>query len=117
MKKLFYSIAAVLAIFLTACSFFNKDEKNEYGTFYCNVTLDGGSGKATVESPAEVVVAEDKNTVKLVWSSPNYDYMIVDDVKYESEAATGENSVFTIPFQEFGKAFPVIAEYPKGIEN
>ena len=55
MKKYFYSIAAALAILLTACSFFNKEEKTEYGTYFCEVTLTGGSGKATVESPAEVL--------------------------------------------------------------
>ena len=110
MKKVIYTIAAALAIFLTACSFFNKEEKTEYGTYSCEVTLTGGSGKATVESPAEVVTSESGNTVKLVWSSSNYDYMLVDDVRYDNEADADSNSVFTIPFAEFDKPFNVIGD-------
>ena len=110
MKKNLYIIAAALALLLTACSFFNKEEKTEYGTYFCEVTLTGGSGKAAVESPAEVVTSESGNTVKLVWSSSNYDYMVVDDVRYDNEAAADSNSVFTIPFKEFDVAFTVIGD-------
>lgn len=42
------------------------------------VVLEGGSGRATVDSPAALTVAEGKMTATIVWSSPNYDYMIVD---------------------------------------
>lgn len=110
MKRVIYTIAAALAILLTACSFFNKEEKTEYGTYSCEVTLTGGSGKATVESPAEVVTSESGNTVKLVWSSKNYDYMLVDNVRYDNEADADSNSVFTIPFAEFDKTFTVIGD-------
>ena len=110
MKRVIYTIAAALAILLTACSFFNKEEKTEYGTYSCEVTLTGGSGKATVESPAEVVTSESGNTVKLVWSSSNYDYMIVDDIRYDNEAEANTNSVFTIPFDSFNEPFTVIGD-------
>ena len=109
MKRVIYTIAAALAILLTACSFFNKEEI-EYGTYSCEVELAGGSGKATVESPAEVVTSESGNTVKLVWASSNYDYMIVDDIRYDNEAEANANSVFTIPFAEFDKPFNVIGD-------
>ena len=109
MKKI-YIFAAALAILLTACSFFSSNEEIEYGTYSCEVTLSGGSGKATVESPAQVVIAENGNTVKLVWSSSNYDYMVVDGVRYDNEAAGDENSVFTIPFLKFDEAFSVIGD-------
>ena len=105
--------AAALAIVLSACSFFSKEDstdKIEYGTYSCDVLLTGGSGKATVESPAEVVVAEEGMTVRLVWSSSNYDYMLVDDVRYDNEASVNENSVFTIPFTDFDTAFSVIGD-------
>ena len=52
------------------------------GTYTCEVTLEGGSGRATVESPAALTVADGKMTATIVWSSPNYDYMIVDGEKY-----------------------------------
>ncbi|MBO6129655.1 MAG: hypothetical protein J6P79_12280, partial [Pseudobutyrivibrio sp.] len=112
MKKMLF-FAAALAIVLSACSFFNKEDstdKIEYGTYSCEVLLTGGSGRATVESPAEVVVAEEGMTVRLVWSSSNYDYMLVDDVRYDNEASVNDNSVFTIPFTDFDTAFSVIGD-------
>lgn len=112
MKKITL-IAAVLALGLTACSFFNNDNSistSQDGQYSCQVTLEGGSGRATVESPAEVVIAEGKKTVKLVWSSSHYDYMLVDDVRYDNEAAEGEKSVFTIPFAKFNQEFTVIGD-------
>ena len=107
MKKKIFLIAAVLATCLTACSVFIKTEETEYE---CQVTLEGGSGRATVESPAEVVVIGDEKTVKLVWSSSNYDYMLVDDVRYDNEAGADENSTFTIPFSKFDEPFTVIGD-------
>lgn len=114
MKKITI-LAAVLAIGLTACSFFNKDNSinevsGENGTFECQVSLEGGSGRASVQSPAKVVVSEEKKTVELVWSSSNYDYMLVEGTRYDNEAPAGENSVFTIPFAEFNQAFTVIGD-------
>ena len=46
------------------------------------MTLEGGSGRATVESPAALTVADGIMTATIVWSSPNYDYMLVDGEKY-----------------------------------
>ncbi len=107
MKKKIFFIAAVLATCLTACSFFIKDDITEYE---CQVILEGGSGKATVQSPAQVVVTGDEKTVKLVWSSSNYDYMVVDETRYDNEAPPEENSTFTIPFENFDTAFTVIGD-------
>lgn len=107
MKKKIFFIAAVLATCLTACSFFIKDEVTEYE---CQVLLEGGSGKATVQSPAQVSVSGEEKTVKLIWSSSNYDYMLVDDIRYDNEAAVDENSTFTIPFEDFDTAFTVIGD-------
>ena len=59
-----------------------ETEVPEDGTYTCNVTLEGGSGRATIESPTELTVADGKMTAKITWSSPNYDYMIVDGEKY-----------------------------------
>ena len=107
MKKKIFFIAAVLATCLTACSFFIKDDITEYE---CQVALEGGSGKASVQSPAQVSVSGEEKTVKLIWSSSNYDYMLVDDIRYDNEAAVDENSTFTIPFEAFDTAFTVIGD-------
>ena len=107
MKKKIFFIAAVLATCLTACSFFIKDDITEYE---CQVILEGGSGKASVQSPAQVSVSGEEKTVKLIWSSSNYDYMLVDDTRYDNEAGPDENSTFTISFKEFDTAFTVIGD-------
>ena len=107
MKKKIFFIAAVLATCLTACSFFIKDDITEYE---CQVILEGGSGKASVQSPAQVSVSGEEKTVKLIWSSSNYDYMLVDDTRYDNEAGPEENSTFTIPFENFDTAFTVIGD-------
>ena len=66
------------------------------GSYTCEVTLEGGSGRATVDSPAALTVADGKMTATIVWSSPNYDYMIVDGEKYLPTNTEG-NSTFEIP--------------------
>ena len=66
------------------------------GEYSVNVTLEGGSGRATVESPAALTVADGKMTAVILWSSPNYDYMIVDGEKYLPTNTEG-NSTFEIP--------------------
>ena len=60
------------------------------------MTLEGGSGRATVESPAALTVADGIMTATIVWSSPNYDYMLVDGEKYLPVNTEG-NSTFEIP--------------------
>ena len=54
----------------------------EDGNYTVEVTLEGGSEKQTVESPAKLEIKDGKVQAELVWSSPNYDYMIVDGEKY-----------------------------------
>ena len=66
------------------------------GSYTCAVTLEGGSGRATVESPAALTVADGILTATIVWSSPNYEYMLVDDVQYDPIQTEG-NSEFQIP--------------------
>ena len=116
MKRTKILKAAVLLACLAACGFFIKqiffktENKISDGIYSCYVNLEGGSGKATVNSPANVTIESGDKKVELVWSSPNYDYMIVDDNRYDNEAAVGENSVFTIPFENFDEPFKVIGD-------
>ena len=44
------------------------------------------------------------------WSSPNYDYMIVDGEKYLNKSQPGKESVFEIPVKEFDTDLTVIAD-------
>ena len=84
-------------------------EVPEDGTYTCNVTLEGGSGRATIESPTELTVADGKMTAEITWSSPNYDYMIVDGEKYLPVNTEG-NSVFEIPVAALDTALAVTAD-------
>lgn len=81
----------------------------EDGTYTAEVTLEGGSGRASIESPATLTVKDGKVTASIVWSSPNYDYMIVDGKKLFPVNTEG-NSVFEIPVASFDTALDVIAD-------
>ena len=81
----------------------------EDGTYTAEVTLEGGSGRASIESPATLTVKDGKVTASIVWSSPNYDYMLVNDEKYLPVNTEG-NSAFEIPVAAFDTALDVIAD-------
>lgn len=68
----------------------------EDGEYTADVTLTGGSGKASVSSPANVYVKNGQLTAEIVWSSSHYEYMTVDGVRYDLVNAEG-NSTFIIP--------------------
>ena len=86
-----------------------EELKLEDGDYTVEVALEGGSGKATVESPAEMKISDGKVMATITWSSPNYDYMIVDGEKYEMVNTEG-NSVFDIPVAAFDTALEVKAD-------
>lgn len=86
-----------------------EELKLEDGSYTVDVVLEGGSGKATVESPAALEIRDGKASAVLVWSSPNYDYMLVDGEKYERTNTEG-NSAFEIPVLGFDYQMPVIAD-------
>ena len=79
------------------------------GEYNVNVVLEGGSGRATVDSPAALTVADGKMTATIVWSSPNYDYMIVDGEKYLPTNTEG-NSTFVIPVAALGTPLSLTAD-------
>lgn len=80
------------------------------GTYTCDVTLEGGSGRATVDSPAALTVADGKMTATIVWSSPNYDYMKVGEEKFLPVNQGGETSMFEIPVTVFDRKMAVSAD-------
>ena len=79
------------------------------GTYTCDVTLEGGSGRATVDSPAALTVADGRMTATIVWSSPNYDYMLVDGEKYLPTNTEG-NSTFEIPVTALDTPLDVVGD-------
>lgn len=86
-----------------------EDLELEDGQYEAEVTLEGGSGKASVESPAKIEIKDGAATATLIWSSSNYDYMIVDGEKYLMLNTEG-NSTFEIPVAGFDFKMPVTAD-------
>lgn len=84
-------------------------EDLEDGEYKAIVSKEGGSGRADIESPAKLVIGDGKATLTLVWSSPYYDYMLVDGEKYEPVNTEG-NSTFEIPVKVLNEPFPVVAD-------
>ena len=82
----------------------------EDGEYAIDVSMTGGSGKATVVSPTVFLVKDGKAYAKLQWSSSNYDYMIVDGEKYLPVNEEGTNSEFQIPVTIMDESMPVIAD-------
>ena len=66
-----------------------SDSPSKEETRYVSVAMEGGTGKASIASPAEVRIRDGAMEATLVWSSPNYDYMIVGGTKYENENSGG----------------------------
>ena len=60
------------------------------------VSMEGGSGKASIDSPANLTYRDGIDFAEIVWSSPNYTYMLVDGIEYLPTNTDG-NSVFEIP--------------------
>jgi len=79
------------------------------GKYSCEVSLEGGSGRAGIESPAAVTAENGYFSAEIIWSSPFYDYMIVNEEKYYPVNSEG-NSVFVIPVYVFDKPISVIAD-------
>ena len=83
--------------------------KLEDGVYNVDVKLEGGSGRASVESPAVLTIMNGKATAKIIWSSDKYDKMVVNYLEYTPEIADG-HSVFEIPVSGFDYRMPVKAE-------
>lgn len=79
------------------------------GTYSMEITFEGGSGKAEILSPVTVTVADGKAMAALQWSSPNYDYMIMDGEKYLPVNTEG-SSQFQLPVPAFDTPIDVIGD-------
>ena len=81
----------------------------EDGEYTAEGHLEGGSGRASITSPVTLTVKNAEMTALIEFSSPYYDYMIVDGEKYEPVNTDG-NSTFSIPLKGFDAGCQVIAD-------
>ena len=70
--------------------------KIEDGEYTCEVSLTGGTGRASIQSPAKIVVKDGVITATVVWSSSHYELMTVNGVEYKPVTLEG-GSTFEIP--------------------
>lgn len=79
------------------------------GTYTIELTMEGGSGRASIQSPAQITVTDGAATATLEWSSPNYDYMLVNGEKYLPVNTEG-NSVFEVPVEALDAPLTMIGD-------
>ena len=79
------------------------------GEYTVEAVLSGGTGKAKLLNPTALTVSEGEITATIVWSSSNYDYMIVNGDQYLPITTEG-GSTFQIPVESLGVEIPVTAD-------
>ena len=79
------------------------------GSYTIELTMEGGSGRASIQSPAQLAIADGAVTATLEWSSPNYDYMLVNGEKYLPVNTEG-NSVFEVPVETLDAPLTMIGD-------
>ena len=84
-------------------------ETPAHGEYPVPVALEGRPGRAPVHSPATLTLPDGKMTATIAWSSPNYDYMVVDGEKYLPTNTEG-NSTFEIPVAALGTPLAMTAD-------
>lgn len=107
MKKLLAFPLMLLLLALSACA--SADGTLRDGQYTVEVVLSGGSGRASVASPAEMTVADGAMTARIIWSSSHYDFMLVDGTKYLPVNTSG-NSAFEVPVSALDEDIPISAE-------
>lgn len=99
MKRRILALFLLALLLLTACgkkSATVESKKLADGSYTIDVKLEGGTGRATIQSPAALVVKDGHGQLTVVWSSPYYDYMVVNGARYDFITVEG-GSTFTFP--------------------
>lgn len=78
------------------------------GDYTVEAELGGGSGRASVQSPAALRVKQGAAYVTVVWGSSNYDYMRVGEEMFYPVQTEG-NSTFELPVAVFDRKLTVYA--------
>lgn len=81
----------------------------EDGEYSITVEMDGGTGKASIQSPCTLTVKDQEGTATLEWSSSHYDYMLVNGEKYLPINQEG-NSIFQIPVYVYDEPMEVVGD-------
>lgn len=111
-----FSIFLLLTLVLTVNVYAGSDAPQAVqmdrpdGRYSIEVSLSGGSGRAFVTSPTWLTVRGGKGYATILWSSPYYDYMILDGKRYLNETRDGGNSTFTIPITALDVPMEIIAD-------
>lgn len=105
-KILVFALAALLLFAVIGCA---KPALPEEGTYTIGVSLSGGTGKAKIQSPAELTVKDGNMTVRIVWSSDKYDYMVVGGETLLPAYIDG-HSVFSVPVASLHEQLQIVAD-------
>ena len=106
-KYLIICLVCILMIFTAPISAYAIDMPE--GEYAIGVDVEGGSRKATVTDPCLFTITDGEAYALLEWSSPYYDYMIVDGQKYYPVNEDG-NSKFEVPILKYDEGYKVIAD-------
>ena len=79
------------------------------GEYTVEVTLRGGSGRASIRTPARLFVSGGEVTAEIVWGSSNYDFMLVGEERILPVTTEG-GSTFLIPVALFDRPIAVSAD-------
>ncbi len=80
------------------------------GSYWIQVSMTGGSGRASISSPTGFYVKDGQATADIHWSSASYDYMKLDGVRYNAFTDAAGHSAMTIPVSTLDTAIPVLAD-------
>lgn len=89
---LFLVFVLIFTVTLAGC----REAERSDGTYTVQVTLTGGSGRASIASPAQVDITNGQATATIIWSSPFYEYMLLGETRYDPIQEEG-NATFKIP--------------------
>ncbi len=79
------------------------------GSYTVEVELGGGTGRASITSPARLTVQGGQATARIEWDSDHYDYMKLDGQTY-LPVEGAKTSTFDLPVPAFNEPIVVIAD-------
>lgn len=107
-KRIWLAVLALCLVMMPAPAR-AKNIALEDGEYLVDVTLEGGSGRSGITSPAVLLVRDGQPYIRVEWNSPHYDYMKAGDETYLPVNEEG-NSVFEIPVPAFDEPVTVIGD-------
>lgn len=98
MRKHWLFLLMLLVLLLPAGAALAADALAD-GRYTVEATLSGGTGRAAIASPLSLTVTDGRAVAEIVWNSPYYTYMIVNNETYYplERAAGAETSAFRVP--------------------